>query len=90
MKSYAIYFFASAALSASAIFTPIYARDLGANDACRIAVVLGAVQAADAVVAQQLHVEGAGRWTVMRASRVTDGELGVSVHGTNASRVRER
>ena len=32
MKSYAIYFLASAALSASAIFTPIYAHDLGASD----------------------------------------------------------
>lgn len=32
MKSYAIYFLASAALSASAIFTPIYADSLGASD----------------------------------------------------------
>jgi DHA1 family quinolone resistance protein-like MFS transporter len=32
VKAYAIYFLASCALSASAIFTPIYARDLGATD----------------------------------------------------------
>ena len=56
------------------------ARDLGADDARRVAVVLGAVQTADAVAAEELDIERAGRRAVVRTGRVADGELGVGVH----------
>ena len=52
------------------------ARDLGADDAGRVAVVLGAVDAADAVRSEQLDVERAGRRAIMRAGRMADADLG--------------
>ena len=56
------------------------ARDLGADDARRVAVVLGAVHAADAVVVEELDIERAGRGAVVRTDRMTDSDLGVGVH----------
>ena len=72
------------------------ARDLGADDAGRVAVVLGAVHPADPAVGQQLDVERARGRAVVRADRMTDLDLGVDVHGevpatgdlTHATRVR--
>ena len=48
------------------------ARDLGADDAGRVAVGLGAVDAADAAVVEQLDVERAGRRAVVRTGRMAD------------------
>ena len=53
------------------------ARDLGADDARRVAVVLGAMDAADAVVVEELDVERAGGRAVVRAGRMAD--LGLRV-----------
>ena len=53
------------------------AADLGAHDAQRIAVVLGTPNPADAVVIEQLDLEGTGRGTVVRANRVADGDFRV-------------
>ena len=57
------------------------AGDLGADDAGRIAVGLGAMDAADAVAIEQLDLERAGRRAIMRTGRMADAELGVLVHG---------
>ena len=56
------------------------ARDLGADDACRVAVVLGAMHAADAVAVQDLDIERAGRRAIMRTGRMADFDLRVGVH----------
>ena len=80
------------ALAAQGVHQPVgvmhalgVARDLGADDARRVAVVLGAVQTADAVAAEQLDIERAGRRAVVRTGRVADGELGVGVHAVSRS-----
>ena len=59
------------------------ARDLGADDAVRVGVVLGAVDAADLVAVEQFHIERAGRRTVMWADGVAYFDLGVSVHAAS-------
>ena len=64
------------------------ARDLGADDAGRVGVVLGAVNAPDLVVAQQLHVERAGRRAIVRTDRMAYSDLGVSVHAASGARGR--
>ena len=56
------------------------ARDLGADDARRVAVVLRAAHPADPAVGQQLDVERARGWAVVRADRMTDLDFGVDVH----------
>ena len=56
------------------------AGDLGADDAGRVAVVAGAVDAADAAVAEQLDVERAGRRAVVGTGRMADFQGGVLVH----------
>ena len=48
------------------------ARDLGADHARRIDVVLGAADAADGAAVEDLDLERAGRWAVMRTSRGRD------------------
>ena len=53
------------------------ARDLGADDAGRVAVVLGAMDAADAVRAEDLDVERAGRRAVVRTGRMADLHAGL-------------
>ena len=57
------------------------ARDLGADDAGGVRVVLRAMNAADALAVDDLDVEGAGRRAVVRAGRVADADRGVLVHG---------
>ena len=62
-------------------------RDLGADHAGRVAVVLRPVHPADAVAVEQLHVERTGRRAVVRAGRMADSYLGwldagMLVHGT--------
>ena len=57
------------------------ARDLGADDARRIAVVLRPVHAAYPAVGQQLDVERAGRGAIVRTDGVADLDLGVDIHG---------
>ena len=52
------------------------ARDLGADDTGRIAVVLGAVDAADALAVEQFHIERAGRGTVVRTGRMAYPDCG--------------
>ena len=42
------------------------ARDLGADHACRVGVVLGAADPADGVIVEDLDVERAGRRTIVR------------------------
>ena len=62
------------------------ARDLGADDARRVAVFLVAMDAADAGVGEQLDVERAGGGAIVRTGRMADLDLGlldagVLVHG---------
>ena len=52
------------------------ARDLRANDARRVGIILGAVDAADRTIVDQFDIERAGRGAVMRAGRMTDAHLG--------------
>ena len=59
------------------------AGDLGADDARRVAVGLGAMDAADALAVEQLDIERAGRRAIMRTGRMADPELGVLIHGGN-------
>ncbi len=56
------------------------ARDLGADDAGRVAVVLRAVHPADAVRPEDLDVERAGRRAIVRTGRMADADGGVLVH----------
>ena len=48
------------------------ARDLGADYARRVGIVLGAAHAADRVRIKDLDLERAGRWAVVRAGRRCD------------------
>jgi hypothetical protein len=66
------------------------ARDLGADDARGIGLLLGATHPPDAGVIDHLDIEPAGRWAIMRAGRMPDIDLaargrsldfGVLVHG---------
>jgi hypothetical protein len=54
-------------------------RDLGADDAGRVVVVPGAVDAADPVRSKDLDVERAGRRAVVRAGGMAYSDLGLSV-----------
>src|SRR5690606_29485069 len=56
------------------------ARDLGADDAGRVVVALGAMDATDGALVDDLDVERTGRRAVMRARRVPDADLGGYVH----------
>jgi hypothetical protein len=56
------------------------ARDLGANDAGGIVIVLGAVDSPDPVAVQQFDVERTGRRAIVWADRMANLDLGVSVH----------
>lgn len=57
------------------------AGDLGADDASRVAVGLGAMDAANAVFVEQLDFERAGGRAVVRTGRMAESQLGVLVHG---------
>ena len=56
------------------------ARDLGADHARGVAVVLGTMHPAYSAIGEQLDVERAGRGAVVRADRMADLDLGVGVH----------
>ena len=63
------------------------ARDLGADDARRVVVVLSAADAADRVVAKDLDLERAGRWAIVRTGRCEDpGANGLIHRGRSLSR----
>lgn len=47
------------------------ARDLGADDAGRVAVIARAVNATDRVPTEQFDLERAGRGAIMRTRRMT-------------------
>ena len=57
------------------------ARDLGADHAGRIGVVLGAADTADGALAKNLDLERAGRWAVVRTSRGSDAGADGLIHG---------
>ena len=57
------------------------ARDLGADHAGRVGVVLGAADAADGALAEDLDLERAGRWAVVRTSRGSDAGADGLIHG---------
>ncbi len=56
------------------------ARDLGADDTVRVRVLCRSVDAADAVVADELDVERAGGGAIVRAGRMPDLVLQLDVH----------
>ena len=45
------------------------ARDLGADHACRVGIVLGAADAADRVLVEHFDLKRAGRWAIVRTGR---------------------
>ena len=63
------------------------ARDLLANDAQRVAVVLGAAHAPDRVGIEQFDLERAGRGAVMRADRSADLDIRADVHEASLSQM---
>ena len=61
------------------------ARDLGADDAGRVGLLLRAAHPADAAAVDHLDIERAGRRAVMRTGGVADVDLGVLVHVQNGN-----
>jgi hypothetical protein len=56
------------------------ARDLFANDAQRVAILLGTPDAADGVGIEKLDLERAGRGAIMRADRNAGLDVRANVH----------
>src|SRR5262249_45494877 len=56
------------------------ARDLGADDAGRVGLLLGAADPADALATDHLDIEGTGRRAIVRTGGVADLDLGVLGH----------
>src|SRR5258705_1390194 len=56
------------------------ARDLGADDACGIALQLGAAHPADRGTIDHLDIQRAGRRTIVRTGGMPDVDLGLLVH----------
>ena len=56
------------------------ARDLFADDAQRVAVFLGAPDAADGVGIEKFDLERAGRRAIMRADRIAGLDVRADVH----------
>ena len=60
------------------------ARDLGADDAGGVGLLLGTAHPADAAAVDHLDVERAGRWAIVRTGGMADIDLGVLVHSMKA------
>src|SRR5258707_6000065 len=58
------------------------ARDLGADDACRIALQFGATHPADGGIIDDLDIEGTGRRAIVRTGGMPDLDLCLLVHTT--------
>src|SRR5579872_2727744 len=56
-------------------------RDLGADDAGRVGLQLGAAHPADGLAAYHLDIECTGRRAIVRTGGMADFDLGVLVHG---------
>src|SRR5260370_39822434 len=56
------------------------ARHLGADDACRIALQLGAAHPADGGIVDDLDIEGTGRRAIVRTGGMPDLDLCLLIH----------
>ena len=66
------------------------ARDLRADHARRVGLMLGAANPADRRAVDHLDVERASRRAIMRTGRMFDINLGACVHGENDNNINRR